>query len=72
MSCCGKVAGAIKLAKSELNIGIASDETVKSRRAACESCDRWEHGRCAECGCFTYAKTRLTNERCPLGRWSEP
>jgi len=71
MSCCGKIKGAIKLAASELNIGIADDATVHSRRRACESCDRWEHGRCTECGCFTYAKTRLTNERCPLGKWGD-
>jgi hypothetical protein len=24
-----------------------------------------------ECGCYTWAKTRLTNERCPLGKWGE-
>lgn len=63
--------GAVKLAKSEMGFGIASDDVVSSRRGACESCDRWDHGRCMECGCYTWAKTRLTNERCPLGKWGE-
>jgi hypothetical protein len=79
MACgsCGKqpgvgqiVRGAIGLAKSELGIGTAiSAEQIAARRSVCESCDRWDHGRCMECGCYTYAKTRLTHERCPLGKW---
>jgi hypothetical protein len=71
MSCCGKIKGAVKLVKSELNIGISSPEVVANRRTVCEECDQWDHGRCRECGCFTYAKTKLTNERCPLGKWGE-
>lgn len=70
---CGKVSvvkGVVKLAQSHLGFGIAADEVVAERRRSCESCDRWEHGRCAECGCYTHAKTRLRSESCPLGRWS--
>jgi hypothetical protein len=63
--------GAIKLAKSEIGIGIASPEVIADRRGTCEACDQWNHGRCMKCGCFTYAKTRLTNERCPLGKWGD-
>jgi hypothetical protein len=74
MGCCGNagrfVSGAAKLVRSEAGIGIAADEIVAERRAACESCDKWEHGRCTVCKCFTWAKTRLTSERCPLGKWS--
>lgn len=74
MGCCdGKVGrtivGAVKLAASELNLGRVADHVVAERRRACESCDRWDHGRCRECGCFTFAKTKLRSERCPLGKW---
>jgi len=73
MGCCGNaariVSGAVKLAKSEIGIGVAGDETVAQRRSLCESCEEWDHGRCRKCGCFTWAKTRLTHERCPLGKW---
>jgi len=65
----GMAAGAMKLAKSELGIGVVGEDVIASRREACEGCDRWNHGKCLECGCYTYAKTRLTRERCPLGLW---
>ena len=79
MACsgCGKraaemMAGAIKLAASELNlVQIAKASTIAARRAACEACDRWDHGRCNQCGCFTFAKTRLKSEACPLGKWPD-
>lgn len=72
MGCCGKVAGIVKLARSEWNIGVVSlPQLIADRRKACEACDRWEHGRCLECKCFTWAKTRLPKEKCPLGRWPE-
>jgi len=63
--------GAVKLAKSEMGIGLASGDVIDARRTVCESCERWQHGKCLECGCYTWAKTRLTNERCPLGKWGE-
>lgn len=69
---CGRlsvVKGAVKLVQSEVGIGIASPSEVDARRAVCEACDQWLHGRCTKCGCYTFAKTRLTNERCPLGKW---
>jgi hypothetical protein len=77
MGCCGqesigigkKIAGAVQLVKSEIGWSHAGGEIIAARRSACESCDRWDHGRCMECGCYTYAKTRLTHERCPLGKW---
>jgi hypothetical protein len=65
----GVVKGAFGLAKSEAGIGIAAASEIEARRKACEACSRWEHGRCLECKCFTWAKTRLTHERCPLGKW---
>jgi hypothetical protein len=71
MGCCGKISGVVGLAKSEFGIGLASGDVIDARRTVCESCDRWQHGKCMECGCYTWAKTRLTNERCPLGKWGE-
>lgn len=78
MGCCGdfkdvgigqKIAGATKLIASEIGFGHASDSVIAERRELCESCDRWFHGRCKDCGCYTYAKTQLTREKCPLGKW---
>lgn len=70
-SCGQKIAGAVKLARAEFNLGVVDAETVAARRKACEACDRWDHGRCLECGCFTFAKTKLPREDCPLGRWPQ-
>lgn len=62
--------GAAKLLQSELGIVVINDQTViDARRRACEACEQWDHGRCKVCNCFTYAKSRLTKERCPLDRW---
>jgi hypothetical protein len=74
MSCCKgnpakAVTGAVKLAAVELGLWRPPAELVAARRAACEACDRWDHGRCGECGCYTFAKTRLRSEKCPLGKW---
>ena len=68
-SCGKKIAAALKLARAEMNIGVLDEAAVKARRAACEACDRWDHGRCGECGCFTFAKSKLPRETCPLDRW---
>ena len=64
------LAGAAKLVRSELGIVVIRDqEVIDARRRACEGCDRWDHGKCLECGCYTFAKSRLTRENCPLNRW---
>jgi hypothetical protein len=69
MSCCNKIKGAIKLAQSELGVGISPPDLTAERRKICEGCPEWEHGKCRVCGCYTFAKTRLTKETCPLGKW---
>lgn len=80
MSCgnCGKttpgklLAGATKLLRSELGLRVIQDESViQARRQACEACEFWDHGRCKECGCYTFAKSRLAQENCPHNRWPE-
>ena len=66
----GILKGAAKLVRSELGLVILKDpEVIAARRRACEGCDRWDHGKCTECGCYTFAKTRLSREVCPLGKW---
>jgi len=69
MGCCGKIVGALKMARSEAGIRIALPQLIAERRKACEACERWDHGRCLECRCFTWAKSRLPKETCPAGRW---
>lgn len=68
----GIVTGAAKLLRSELGLVILKDQDlIQARRRACEACDRWEHGKCGECGCYTWAKSRLSREVCPLGKWPQ-
>ena len=68
----GMLKGAAKLVRSELGLIILKDpELIAARRRACEACDRWEHGKCGECGCYTWAKSRLSAEVCPLGKWPQ-
>ena len=46
-----------------------------AREATCSACPEWDPaalnntGRCAKCGCSTWAKLRMATERCPLGKW---
>lgn len=34
----------------------------------CQSLDK-KYIRCLECGCFLLAKTKISFEECPLGKW---
>jgi predicted Zn-ribbon and HTH transcriptional regulator len=50
-------------------------EALAIREATCRACPEWDAqalnntGRCRKCGCSTWAKLRMTTERCPLGKW---
>ena len=50
-------------------------EILATREATCRACPEWDAtamggtGRCAKCGCSTWAKLRMATERCPLGKW---
>jgi hypothetical protein len=48
-----------------------SREVSKPRMAICKECPYRikATNTCRECGCFLPAKTRLTDEACPLLRW---
>jgi len=79
MSCCGKfVHGAAGLTKAALGVGLAEPAKISRRRTVCRGCEHSEKRlvagvvqvrRCAACGCFIGAKTKLAAERCPDGKW---
>lgn len=54
---------------------IADNELIEYRKEICKSCDQWDAsalnntGRCKKCGCSTWAKLRMSTERCPIGKW---
>lgn len=49
----------------------ASDEVAAKRMDECKKCDRFIEmtKQCKECGCFMTMKTKLTEAKCPLGKW---
>ena len=50
-------------------------EILATREAICRACPEWDAaalngtGRCRICKCSTWAKLRMSTERCPLGKW---
>jgi hypothetical protein len=50
-------------------------ETLAAREETCRGCEFWDSealngtGRCRKCGCSTWAKLRMTTEKCPIGKW---
>ena len=54
---------------------LADAETLATRESVCQTCPQWDAagmrgtGRCKKCGCSTWAKLRIANEKCPLGKW---
>ena len=64
-----KVKGAVGIAKSELGIGHADDETIERRRTICKGCEHQDLGVCGKCGCYCAAKVRLKSQSCPIGEW---
>lgn len=46
------------------------EETSNNRLSICEQCEHFTAVKsCTECGCFMPVKTRLTEARCPVGKW---
>jgi hypothetical protein len=71
---------AASLGKSLLNwtsSGLAPTppDALAERTGICKACPEWDSsalggtGRCAKCGCSTWAKLRMSTESCPLGKW---
>lgn len=42
---------------------------LERRLNICNTCDKLNKGRCAECGCFVNIKASWGSEKCPLGKW---
>jgi hypothetical protein len=64
------------IAKWTINgVKITDSETLKKRLDTCHQCEFWNSkgfhgtGRCMKCGCSTWAKLRMSTERCPIGKW---
>lgn len=49
----------------------ADDETVESRLATCQACEKYDADRrvCKACGCFLDVKICWAEQKCPLGKW---
>jgi len=84
MACCGKAKkpSAIRVAKNAARAAgraavrivsteklFVSKEQRSERLDVCNQCEELENGRCSECGCFVVAKSWLTTEDCPTGKW---
>lgn len=76
--------GAAGLAKAALGIDKAPDEVIQFRRDMCRGCDEATRNenridrptkglttfsQCRLCDCFIAPKTRISSEKCPLGKW---
>lgn len=50
---------------------ISEEKRVAERLAICEKCPSLMRSsrRCAECGCFVFAKVQFEFEECPLQKW---
>ena len=46
-----------------------SPEVQRRRIETCATCEHHTGMRCRICGCFTAAKSRLSHESCPIGKW---
>lgn len=46
-----------------------SDEVRAHRLVECIRCSHFDGSQCKVCTCFVELKTRVSTERCPIGRW---
>ena len=76
MSCCGKagniIQGFTRLATDKVGL-TEKYEFTDGRIRACQQCEKnYWIGRklfCSICKCYIPAKARVTDEKCPLGKW---
>jgi len=45
------------------------DDIQEQRMKVCHQCDKFQNGRCAECGCYMRLKTQFAEVECPIGKW---
>lgn len=46
-----------------------NDSEKESILTICESCDKYNDGSCAECGCLIQVLIGLKENHCPIERW---
>lgn len=59
------------ITKATLGLGLASEQEIDARRAICNSCEYRKGKMCGSCGCLLSAKTKLAEEKCPMGFWGQ-
>jgi hypothetical protein len=49
----------------------ASEEEQKRRMQVCNTCPEFKPTTqlCGQCGCFMPVKTKMQNQKCPIGNW---
>jgi hypothetical protein len=55
-------------------IKIVSPKIQMNRIKICSNCEhvrlkKTMYKRCSKCGCFLNAKSKLLNQKCPIGKW---
>lgn len=61
---------------SKAGLPNAPKHIVKTRNKICNECEFWDSkammktGQCKICGCSTWAKIRMSTEKCPIGKWN--
>ena len=62
----------IKNKMDELKEVVVSDEVHKERLDICYSCEHLfkPTKQCKKCGCFVFAKSKISSEQCPELKWS--
>jgi hypothetical protein len=46
-----------------------SPEVIEQRLAICQGCERFDNGKCKDCGCYMKFKARMRSQHCPQGKW---
>lgn len=69
----GIVAKTVNVIKEKLSESLVSDDVFDQRMNTCQKCTFYSSDgmspRCLQCGCFLDAKARLTEAKCPIGKW---
>ncbi len=75
--CGGIIRGTMGVARSVLGVQKLSQGAIRQRMDVCRECEHsvaCKHNarqvcKCKACGCWLSLKTKLRNERCPVGKW---
>jgi hypothetical protein len=51
--------------------GFVSDEIAEQRYNVCLECEKFDNGKCKECGCFMKAKVLFKRVECPKHYWGK-